>query len=79
MIDELLPAMLKLFILLKDLKVKFPTGKCCFFAKWIRWCSRLLFGPGIKFDPSRSKGIEKMKLLTTDEKLQQLVFRAAVG
>ena len=63
----------KLFIMFKDRNLKLHPEKCCFFATSIRWCGRLLSSAGVRFDPRRIDGIQKMQLPTNGAHLQQFV------
>ena len=53
--------------------MKLYPNKCCFFATLIRWCGRLLSSAGVRFDPRRIDGIQKMQLPTNGAHLPQFV------
>ena len=72
-IKGLFKSMEKLFSIFKDRNLKLHPEKCCFFATSIRWCGSLLSSAGVRFDPRRIDGIQKMQLPTNGAHLQQFV------
>ena len=72
-IDGLFKWMKKLFRMFKDRNLKLHPEKCCFFATSIRWSGILQFSAGVRFDPRRFDGIQKMQLPTNGAHLQQFV------
>lgn len=69
----LLSAISKQLTLFKTINIKLHPEKCCFFSTSIRWCGRLLSRDGIRFDPRRIDGIQKIELPKTGCQLQQFV------
>lgn len=72
-VDSLLEAIRLLFAFFKSLNINIHPSECCFFATSIEWCGRLFSRSGIKFDPRRLQGIQKMDLPATNAQLQQVL------
>jgi hypothetical protein len=70
---DLLARLRQLFMLCRDFNLKLHPGKCSLFYKKSHWCSRVITGAGVRFDPRRLQGLREMSLPITRADLQQFL------
>jgi len=72
-IPELIEKLNALFDYCASYNLKLHPLKCILFATVVRWCGRLISAEGVRFDPRRLDGIQKMQPPTLGSHLQQFV------
>ncbi len=72
--DEILNFLEKFFSICRDRGLFLSALKCNFFAKFFKWCGRIISGDGYSMDPSRLAGLKDMDSPRTADELAQFIY-----
>ena len=71
--DELLDSLKKFFSICSERGLFLSALKCCFFARQVRWCGRIISEKGVRLDPAKIEGLKDWKMPVNAGELCQFI------